>query len=172
MRRLAAAEIETPLGAMLAVADEAVLHLLEFADDPARLEVQIGRLKRRTRGEIASARTRPINQVEAELARYFAGSSARFETPLTREATAFQLAVWDALLRIAPGATLSYSQLAAAAGHPAAVRAAGAANGANPVSIVIPRHRAIGSNGALTKYGGGLHRKEWLLDHERRWAPV
>ncbi|HKY95793.1 MAG TPA: methylated-DNA--[protein]-cysteine S-methyltransferase [Kiloniellales bacterium] len=170
MRRLAAQELATPLGTMLAVADAAVLHFLEFTDDPDRLEQQLRRLKHRTGSEIGSGRTPPIEQVEAELARYFDGRSARFRTALTREATPFQLAVWDALCRIPPGETTSYGALAAAAGRPAAIRAAGTANGANPISIVIPCHRAIGADGSLTKYGGGLHRKRWLLEHERRWA--
>lgn len=170
MQRLSADRIATPLGAMLAVADEAVLHLLEFDDDEDRLAQQVGRLCRRVAAEIVSRRTAPIRQVESELARYFAGRSAAFATPLARTATAFQLAVWDALCRIPAGRTCSYGALAAAAGRPKAIRAAGAANGANPFSIVVPCHRAIGSDGSLTKYGGGLHRKQWLLEHERRWA--
>lgn len=170
MQTLAAQQIATPIGPMLAVADAEVLHLLEFAGDPERLDPQLARLSRRTGKEIGSGRTAPVRQLEAELARYFDGRSAAFQTPLSRQATEFQLAVWDALCLIPPGATLSYRELAAAAGRPAAVRAAGAANGANPFSIVVPCHRAIGSDRSLTKYGGGLHRKRWLLEHERRWA--
>jgi len=170
MQPLAADRLATPLGPLLAVADAGVLHLLEFDDDPERLRRQVGRLQRRLGAELGSGRTAPIRQLEGELRRYFDGVEARFETPLSRQATAFQLAVWDALCRIPPGRTLSYRALAAAAGRPAAIRAAGAANGANPFSIVVPCHRAIGSDGSLTRYGGGLERKRWLLEHERRWA--
>jgi len=174
MRRLATSRLATPLGPMLAVADEAVLHLLEF-DDPERLERQLARLCRRSGAAVSPGRTAPIDRVEAELRAYFDGrlfdgGQAGFSTPLSRLATPFQLAVWDALCAIPAGRTLSYTALAAAAGRPSAIRAAGAANGANPFSIVVPCHRAIGADGSLTAYGGGLERKRWLLDHERRWA--
>ena len=101
------------------------------------------------------------------LTAYFAGEIGAIDAlPVDLRGTAFQRAVWTALRRIAPGTTITYSALAARAGRPAAVRAAGHANGRNPVSIVVPCHRVVGSDGSLTGYGGGLERKRWLLAHE------
>ena len=105
-----------------------------------------------------------------QLADYFAGRRIAFDLPLAPGGTAFQARVWSALVRIPYGATRSYGALAASIGRPAASRAVGAANGRNPISIVIPCHRLIGSTGDLTGYGGGLAAKRWLLDHERAHA--
>jgi AraC family transcriptional regulator of adaptative response/methylated-DNA-[protein]-cysteine methyltransferase len=117
-------------------------------------------------------RTRPIAQIEAELAAYFAVGSMRFETPLARAGSAFQNVVWDALCAIPPGQTRSYGELARAIGRPEAVRATARANGANQFAIAVPCHRVITADGALGGYGGGLPRKRWLLDHERRVAAM
>jgi len=103
-----------------------------------------------------------------QLDEYFLGRRTEFSVPLRTEGTAFQEAVWRALGTIGYGRTASYLDIALAIGRPRAVRAVGAANGANPISIFIPCHRVIGSSGALTGYGGGLWRKEWLLAHEQR----
>jgi len=105
---------------------------------------------------------RAIQQVEA----YFAGKLSEFDVPLALQGTPFQQAVWQQLLTIPFGHTASYQDIADAIGKPKAVRAVGAANGQNPVSIIVPCHRIIGSNGKLVGYGGGLWRKEWLLRHE------
>jgi methylated-DNA-[protein]-cysteine S-methyltransferase len=103
-----------------------------------------------------------------QLAAYFAGTLRRFQLPLAFvEGTEFQRRVWYALLEIPYGETISYADLAGRIGAAKAVRAVGAANGRNPISIVVPCHRVIGSNGSLTGYGGGLPRKRWLLEHER-----
>jgi len=166
-RALSAAWLDTPLGAMTAIADEAALYLLEFADR-RDLPRQIERLRARAKAGIVPGRTPPIARIEAELAAYFAGRLPRFETPLARFGSPFQIAVWDALLAIPPGQTRSYSQIARALGRPQAVRAVARANGANPFAIVVPCHRVVGADGSLTGYGGGLQRKRWLLDHERR----
>jgi AraC family transcriptional regulator, regulatory protein of adaptative response / methylated-DNA-[protein]-cysteine methyltransferase len=168
-RALSAAWLDTPLGAMTAIGDEDALYLLEFADRRG-LERQIARLRARAGAGIVPGRTGPIAQIEAELVAYFEGSSMRFETPLVRRGSAFQNAVWDALLAIPPGKTRSYAELARAVGRPAAVRAAAQANGANPFAIVVPCHRVINADGTLCGYGGGLARKHWLLEHERHWA--
>jgi AraC family transcriptional regulator of adaptative response/methylated-DNA-[protein]-cysteine methyltransferase len=168
-RALFAAWFDTPLGAMTAIGDEDALYLLEYADRRG-LERQIARLRARAKAGIMPGRTAPIAQIEAELAAYFEGSSMRFETPLARLGSAFQNAVWDALLAIPPGQTRSYAQLAQAIGRPEAVRAAAQANGANPFAIAVPCHRVINADGTLCGYGGGLPRKHWLLEHERRWA--
>ena len=105
----------------------------------------------------------------AQLAEYFDGVRAEFSVPLDLNGTPFQLAVWRALLQIPYGETASYGGIAAAIGRPRAVRAVGGANHNNPVSLIVPCHRVIGSDGSLTGYGGGLHRKQWLLDHEAKY---
>jgi methylated-DNA-[protein]-cysteine S-methyltransferase len=105
------------------------------------------------------------------LERYFEGElDALDEIPVAPRGTSFQARVWDSLRSIRPGHPITYSELAAAVGRPRAVRAVGAANGANPIAIIIPCHRVIGKGGDLRGYAGGLHRKAWLLAHERRFA--
>jgi methylated-DNA-[protein]-cysteine S-methyltransferase len=103
---------------------------------------------------------------------YFAGTRLQFDLPLRPSGTPFQLEVWGALLAIPYGETVSYADIARRIRRPRAVRAVGAANGANPLSIIVPCHRVIGSHGDLTGYGGGLPAKRWLLAHERKYAPV
>jgi methylated-DNA-[protein]-cysteine S-methyltransferase len=105
----------------------------------------------------------PIRQLRA----YFAGTLRKFELPLAPEGTSFQRRVWRELLNIRYGETISYAELARRIGNPNAARAVGLANGANPIAIVIPCHRVIGSDGRLTGYGGGLGKKDWLLALER-----
>jgi methylated-DNA-[protein]-cysteine S-methyltransferase len=114
----------------------------------------------------------PVLEVaKRELSEYFAGERARFDTPLaphaSRGGTAFQAEVWDALLAIPFGETWTYGELARFIGRPAAVRAVGAANGLNPLSIFVPCHRVVGASGSLTGYAGGLVWKRWLLEHEQ-----
>ena len=108
-----------------------------------------------------------LRSTAAQLAEYFAGQRHVFDLPLRPRGTGFQALVWDALMRIRIGETRSYRELARSIGRPAAYRAVGAANGQNPIAIIVPCHRLIGSNGDLTGYGGGLDVKRWLLDHER-----
>lgn len=105
----------------------------------------------------------PLRQAVDQLNRYFAGEYIEFTCPLDLRGTPFQLKVWNALTRIPYGQTRTYMEIAQEIGHPSAVRAVGAANGANPVAIIVPCHRVIGSNGSLTGYGGGLPTKAWLL---------
>jgi methylated-DNA-[protein]-cysteine S-methyltransferase len=106
----------------------------------------------------------------AQLAEYFAGTRREFDLPLAPDGTDFQRRVWQQLRAVTYGQTASYLEIALAVGNGKAVRAVGAANGSNPISIIIPCHRVIGTNGKLTGYGGGLWRKEWLLQHEG-WQP-
>jgi len=167
--RLLADWLDTALGPMIAVADSRALHLLEFADRKA-LPAELGRLAKAAKGSFGLGSTPPIRQVTAELQSYFAGQSGEFSTPIHLSGTPFQRAVWRALRKIKVGQTWSYSELARAIGRPGAVRAVGAANGANQIAILLPCHRVIGANGALTGYGGGLWRKEKLLELERRLA--
>jgi methylated-DNA-[protein]-cysteine S-methyltransferase len=110
---------------------------------------------------------RVLELAAAQLAEYFAGDRRTFELPLAPQGTAFQRRVWDALLRIPYGETWSYGRLAREIGSPSASRAVGAANGKNPLSIIVPCHRVIGATGALTGYAGGVAAKQWLLAHER-----
>ncbi|HEX7831699.1 MAG TPA: methylated-DNA--[protein]-cysteine S-methyltransferase [Thermoanaerobaculia bacterium] len=103
-----------------------------------------------------------------QLTEYFAGKRKNFDIELAMRGTEFQLDVWNELTRIPYGDTISYSDLARRIGRPAAIRAVGAANGANPIPVIVPCHRVIGANGSLTGYGGGIERKQWLLALEGR----
>ena len=121
--------------------------------------------------EVPPAERKPspvLERAAKQLTEYFAGARESFELKLAPHGTPFQRAVWDALLEIPFGQTVSYAHIARKIGRPAAVRAVGAANGSNPIALIIPCHRVIGSSGALTGYGGGLPRKRWLLGHENR----
>jgi methylated-DNA-[protein]-cysteine S-methyltransferase len=150
--------LESPLGRLLVVGDEKGLRFLEFEKGerafPPRKEW------RRDDGFLL------FRDVEEQLQGYFSGRRRRFRLELAPEGTPFQRRVWEELVRIPYGETLTYTELARRAGRPSAIRAAGAANGRNPISIVIPCHRVLGKDGSLTGYGGGLSRKETLLELE------
>ena len=163
---LKATRILTPLGPMVAAASNDALHLLEFTDR-RMLETQIERLARRTGGVLSPGRNAILEQTERELAEYFAGDRRDFTVPLAPVGTEFQQTVWNALTGIPYGETRSYGVQAAAIGRPTAVRAVAGANGDNPIAILVPCHRVIGADGSLTGYGGGLRRKEFLLDLEK-----
>ena len=111
-------------------------------------------------------RSAVLNAAETQLAEYFAGSRKRFEIPLDARGTPFQQSVWEQLRQIPHGQTASYGDLARNLGKPGAMRAVGLANGANPISIIVPCHRVIGADGSLTGFGGGLEIKQQLLEHE------
>jgi methylated-DNA-[protein]-cysteine S-methyltransferase len=113
-----------------------------------------------------------LARVREQLAEYFAGVRREFDMPVKLAGTPFQQRVWQELVNIPFGATITYAELAQRVGKPTATRAVGAANGRNPVSIIVPCHRVIGANGKLTGYGGGLDRKEWLLAWERGETPA
>lgn len=156
---------------MLALASDAALVALEFSkvDRHDRLD---GRLARWLPAHaIEDGSNRVLEATAAWLDAYFAGRAAESRSlPLAMHGTDFERRVWERLLAIPPGHTRSYGQIAAELNLRNGARAVGLANGANPLSIVVPCHRVIGSNGTLTGYGGGLDRKQWLLDHERRWS--
>lgn len=158
---------ETPLGAMIAVSDEKAIHLLEFADRKA-LPAELKRLRQLVKGEIGLGRTEPIEQIERELSEFFSGKRQEFETRLVFHGTEFTKSVWHELRRIPVGTTRSYSELARALGRPQSTRAVARANGANQIAIVIPCHRVVGIDGTLTGYGGGLWRKQKLIELESR----
>jgi methylated-DNA-[protein]-cysteine S-methyltransferase len=109
-----------------------------------------------------------LDDVRRQVDEYFAGTRTTFDVDLAPEGTPFQLAVWEALLVVGYGETASYGEIARSIGRPTAFRAVGAANGRNPISLIVPCHRVIGSAGTLVGYGWGVERKSWLLDHERR----
>ncbi len=163
---LRATWIPTPLGDMIAVSSRNHLHLLEFVDRKG-LPAELKKLERNSKEGIGIGTMPPSEQAAAELAEYFAASSARFLTPLAAPASAFTQHVWDALRQIPAGETRSYSDIARQIGHPAATRAVARANGANQIAIMIPCHRVIGADGSLTGYGGGLWRKQRLIEIER-----
>jgi methylated-DNA-[protein]-cysteine S-methyltransferase len=115
----------------------------------------------------AERRSSPLlERAQRQLSEYFSGKRDVFDLPLRLEGTEFQRSVWGALTEIPFGTTCSYADIARRVGRPKAVRAVGAANGANPIAVVVPCHRVIGADGSLTGYGGGLPRKRWLLAHE------
>jgi len=168
--------ISTPIGELLALASDEGLCALEFPRrDGAALHERLQRRLERwfPPHDIVDRETRVLARTREWLSSYFAGASADVpaadELPLDLRGAPFERRVWAALIEIPPGATASYGAIAAQLNAPGASRAVGAANGANPVSIIVPCHRVIGSSGKLTGYGGGLDRKKWLLDHEARW---
>jgi methylated-DNA-[protein]-cysteine S-methyltransferase len=155
----------TPIGELIVVADEdGSLRAVDWTDHEERLH-RLLRLHHPVGYDL-----RPSNDpggLMRVMDAYFAGEFAVIDTlPVRTGGTPFQRVVWAALRGVSCGRTITYRELAALAGRPAAVRAAGHANGANPVGIVVPCHRVIGSDGKLTGYGGGVERKRWLLAHE------
>lgn len=156
--------LPTPIGTALLVSDaDGVLRALDWEDFEARMK----NLLRLQYGVVVLRDARSPRELRAALTGYFKGDIDRLSTIRWRVAgTPFQRKVWTALPKIPPGTTMSYGALAAKIGAPKAVRAVGHANGANPLSVVAPCHRLIGANGSLVKYGGGLKRKRWLLEHE------
>ncbi|MBK7876842.1 MAG: methylated-DNA--[protein]-cysteine S-methyltransferase [Planctomycetes bacterium] len=163
-------ELGTPLGPMLAAATAKGVVLLEFVDRRA-IEAQVATLRRRMELPIVPGTNAVLDRLARELGEYFAGTRARFDVPLHAPGTPFQEAVWKELRAIPPGATRSYADVARALGRPTATRAVARANGDNRLALLLPCHRVIGSDGALTGYAGGLWRKEWLLAHERGERP-
>ena len=168
---LSRALLRTPLGDMLALDSGEGLCALEFTGPEKRLTRLDARLQRWFPShEIADRDTPTIVRTRTWLKAYFAGASADASgLPLDLRGAAFEKRVWTALRAIAPGETTSYGAIAKTLGSADASRAVGAANGANPIAIIVPCHRVIGASGSLVGYGGGLDRKSWLLDHERRW---
>lgn len=164
---LFAERIETPLGAMLAIADDAGLRLLEFVDRRA-MERELSILRRRLQTNVVPGEHPHLDATRAQLADYFAGKQLEFDLPLAPIGSEFQLRAWKILRSIPVAETRSYSWMAERLGDAGARRAVGRANGTNMISIVIPCHRVIRADGTLCGYGGGLWRKKWLLDHERK----
>lgn len=160
--------IGTPLGDMIAISSASHLHLLEFVERKA-LPTEVARLRARAKGDLGIGSYAPTEQIRAELTDFFAGKSATFRTPLALDGSAFTRAVWAELQQIPAGDTRSYGEIARRIGQPSAVRAVARANGANQIALIIPCHRVIGADGALTGYGGGLWRKQRLLEIEQQY---
>jgi methylated-DNA-[protein]-cysteine S-methyltransferase len=154
--------IDSPVGPLTAAERAGRICLLQFGPDGPLVD----RMFERWYPGEATAR-RSLERLPAVLRRYFEGEITALDAlDVELNGTPFQKTVWRALRRIPAGTTISYAELARRIGEPAAVRAVGTANGANPVAVIVPCHRVIGSNGSLTGYGGGLPRKQWLLAHE------
>lgn len=163
--------LNTPVGPMLALASHAALVALEFGkeDRHHRLDARLARWL--PEHVIEDGSNDVLDATAAWLAAYFSGVSADSHAlPLAMNGTEFERRVWNRLLAIPPGCTRSYGEIATELNLRNGARAVGLANGANPIAIVVPCHRVIGSTGTLTGYGGGLDRKQWLIDHERRWG--
>lgn len=153
--------LRAPIGEIVVVASDKGVRNVMF--DPDGLPTGVGPddiVRRPSHAVVASAL--------AQLREYFSGSRTEFDLPVDLHGTEFQVAAWRALARVKFGETASYKRQAAIIGRPTATRAVGAANGKNPVAIVLPCHRIVGSDGSLTGFAGGLGTKQWLLDHEQR----
>ncbi len=163
---LIASHLETPLGAMLAVADETHLYILKFTDQN-NLQTSIESLQKITGSIITEGSNNLLRSLHNELTAYFNGTLQQFSIPVQLHGTAFQQKCWSALLHIPYGHTTSYSKQAITIGNPQAFRAVANANKHNPIAIIIPCHRIIKSNGDLCGYNGGVHRKQALLNLEK-----
>jgi methylated-DNA-[protein]-cysteine S-methyltransferase len=159
--------VDSPVGALLLTAEGPALTRVYFERNrgaPARPEPGW-----RADDGAQGAASAVLAAARAQLGEYFAGRRQTFDLPLAPAGTPFQRRVWEALRALGHGETVSYAELARRAGAPGAARAIGAANGRNPIPIVVPCHRVIGADGSLTGFGGGVERKEWLLAHEGAW---
>lgn len=166
---LLAERIETPLGSMLAIADDEGLRLLEFVDRRA-LERELSILRTRLQSHVVPGEHRHLDAVRTQLTDYFSGKNLEFNVPVAAVGSPFQLRAWEFLRTIPIGETRSYSWMATKLGDAEMRRAVGRANGENMMCIIIPCHRVIRADGSLCGYGGGLWRKKWLLEHERRFV--
>jgi len=162
-------KIESPLGELIAGATDEGVCLLEF-NDRKRAASECRDLVKLLNQQLEEGDNKHLKLLKKELDEYFNGSLKKFSIPLVTPGTDFQQEVWKELLEIPYGTTRSYQEQAKALRIPDSVRAVASANGKNRISIIIPCHRVIGSNGRLTGYGGGLKRKKWLLDHEKKYS--
>ncbi len=165
---LKASWLDTKLGPMVAIADDHSLYLLEFVDRRG-LENEVKKLRKKLSAAIIPGETNIIRNVESELAHYFDGKSMEFKTPIHLIGSTFQKNVWLELRKIPPGETRSYLDIAKSLKKPTACRAVARANGANQIAIIVPCHRVINSNGQLGGYAGGIVRKQWLIEHEKKF---
>lgn len=160
--------LTTPLGDMLAICDEEVLHLLEFVDYK-NLRREVEKLCEKQKANMVLGENIVTNSIKEELQAYFAGKLQKFTIPIEILGTDFQKTVWRGLQKIEYGKTCSYAYLASSINRKASIRAAANANGANQLAVIIPCHRVIAANGNLAGYAGGVERKKWLLQHEKKF---
>lgn len=160
--------ISTPLGKMVSLTDDSYLYLLEFIDRRA-LETEITKLRIKLNCKIIYGITEINKELEKELKQYFKGTLTRFSTPLFYDGTEFEKEVWNQLKKIDFGETTTYKQIAKELGNEKKLRAVGNANGKNKISILIPCHRVIKSDGSIGRYGGGIERKKYLLNLESKF---
>jgi AraC family transcriptional regulator of adaptative response/methylated-DNA-[protein]-cysteine methyltransferase len=158
-------QLPTPLGPVLAGAVDDGICLLEFTDRPM-LPTQLAVLRHRLGHGVVAGSHPHLDRLAEQLGEWFAAARTTFDLPLVAPGTPFQERVWAVLRSLPPGTTISYEELAARAGRPGAQRAAGTANGANRLAILVPCHRVVRKSGEIGNYGGGRWRKEWLLRHE------
>lgn len=168
---ITATRFSTPLGTMMAATTDEGICLLEFTDRKA-LETELKQLQKLLNAIILPGDHPILQQLKQELDEYFAGTRKEFTVPLHAPGTNFQKQVWQALQTIPYAETRSYKQQALKIEQPQAIRAVARANGANRISVLIPCHRVIGEDGNLTGYGGGIWRKQWLLNHEKGFANI
>jgi AraC family transcriptional regulator, regulatory protein of adaptative response / methylated-DNA-[protein]-cysteine methyltransferase len=161
--------IETPLGEMAAAATKEGICLLEFIDRRI-LDAEFENLTLIFNTIVKKGGNKHLRALKKQLREYFKGKRKEFSLPLITPGTEFQQAVWGVLRKIPYGTTISYLQQAKLINNPGAVRAAANANGSNRIAIIIPCHRVIGSDGDLTGYGGGIEKKRWLIDHEKKYS--
>jgi len=164
-------ELATPLGPMLAGATRHGVCLLEF-NTRIRLEKEFAELKKMLSAEMEPGRNLHLDQLEKELAEYFEGTRKTFSVPLHTPGNEFSQTVWQSLMEIPFGKTISYKEQAALMKNPKAIRAIAATNGRNRLAIIIPCHRVIGSNGTMTGYAAGIDKKKWLLKFERDHSAI
>lgn len=166
---LTSAWLDTALGPMLVIADDKQLYLLEFMERRG-LAKELEKLRDRLPAAIVPGKTKPIASIEKELTAYFSGKLTQFKTPFILIGSDFQKNVWNALCAIPYGETKSYAEQAKTINKPTAYRAVANANGMNQLAIIVPCHRIIRSHGELGGYGGGIAKKQWLLDHEKKYS--
>ena len=161
--------IETPLGEMAAAATKDGICLLEFSDRRT-LDSEFKNLAWTFNETVKPGGNKHLRALKKQLKEYFKGKRKEFSLSVVTPGTGFQQAAWDVLRKIPYGTTISYLEQAKLINYPSAVRAVANANGSNRIAIVIPCHRVIGSDGNLIGYGGGLERKRWLIDHEKKYS--
>ena len=164
-------KVATQLGTMIIGSVDEGICMCEFSDKNT-LETELNDLKRYLKQEIIERENDHTINLRFQIDEYFAGIRKSFDIPLVMYGTEFQKKVWNELLNIPYGTTISYRQQAIALNNPLSIRAVAKANGMNRIAIIIPCHRVIGSNGSLTGYAGGLHRKKWLLEHEKKYSGI
>jgi AraC family transcriptional regulator, regulatory protein of adaptative response / methylated-DNA-[protein]-cysteine methyltransferase len=163
--------INTPLGSMLAIADDQALYLLEFTDNP-RLEQRVATVLKLAGAQLITESSSILARIQDELELYFQGSLHSFTTPVIFYGSPFAQRVWRQLQTVAYNTTQSYGQLASSIQMPSACRAVAQANASNKLAIIIPCHRIVTKSRTIGGYSGGVHRKEWLLRHEQKWRSM